>query len=232
MPPVDGVIHDIGYQRYSGPRLGRGYALRSLYVHGVRTAYGFGRSAKAKIFPWAIAGIMVLVATIDVAIRARSGIMPITYLDYPANLAVPVLFFVAATAPELVSRDLRNKVLPLYFSRPLRRSDYAWAKLAALITAIFALIAVPMGLIYVCGLFTVSGWPAMRHETWNFLGGLGLAGIYAIVFGALGLVIASLFGRRMVLVVWTPRGPTRHIISFGKANDREKAKYKDGMGGP
>jgi ABC-2 type transport system permease protein len=47
-----GVIHDIGYQRYTGPRLGRGYAIRSLYLHSLRTAFGLGRSAKAKIFPW------------------------------------------------------------------------------------------------------------------------------------------------------------------------------------
>ena len=30
---------------------------------------------------------------------------------------------------------------------------------------------------------------------------------------------------RMVIVCWTPRGDTRHIISMRKANDREKAHY-------
>ncbi len=32
-------------------------------------------------------------------------------------------------------------------------------------------------------------------------------------------------GSRMVIVCWTPRGDTRHIISMRKANDREKARY-------
>ena len=54
-----GVIHDIGYQRYRGPRLGRGYAARSLYLHSLRTAFGLGRSAKAKVFPWLIVGIVL-----------------------------------------------------------------------------------------------------------------------------------------------------------------------------
>jgi len=31
---------------------------------------------------------------------------------------------------------------------------------------------------------------------------------------------------RMVIVCWTPRGETRHIISMRKANDREKARYR------
>jgi hypothetical protein len=31
---------------------------------------------------------------------------------------------------------------------------------------------------------------------------------------------------RMVIVCWTPRCNTRHIISMRKANDREKARYR------
>ena len=41
-----------------------------------------------------------------------------TYRPDLRNLVLPV--FVAVQAPELVSRDLRSRVLPLYFSRPLR----------------------------------------------------------------------------------------------------------------
>jgi uncharacterized DUF497 family protein len=32
---------------------------------------------------------------------------------------------------------------------------------------------------------------------------------------------------RMIVVVWTPRGMARHIISMRKANDREQASYKE-----
>lgn len=51
MSEPTGVIHDIGYQRYTGPRLGRRHVFGALYLHGLRTAFGLGRSAKAKIFP-------------------------------------------------------------------------------------------------------------------------------------------------------------------------------------
>src|SRR5215471_19202624 len=115
---TDSVIHDIGYQRYAGERLGAGYAMRSLYIHGLRSVYGFGRSAKAKIFPWAIVALLSAVAIIDIAVRAQTNnqIRPFTYLQYTdPPLAVLFLFFTAVAAPELVSRDLRNKVLPLYF---------------------------------------------------------------------------------------------------------------------
>jgi uncharacterized DUF497 family protein len=38
------------------------------------------------------------------------------------------------------------------------------------------------------------------------------------------ITVGYLYGR-MVIVVWTPRGDARHVISMRKANDREKARY-------
>ena len=35
---------------------------------------------------------------------------------------------------------------------------------------------------------------------------------------------------RMVVLVWTPRGDARHIISMRKANDREQRRYEDRLG--
>jgi uncharacterized DUF497 family protein len=32
---------------------------------------------------------------------------------------------------------------------------------------------------------------------------------------------------RMVMIVWTPRGEARHVISMRKCNDREKAIYQE-----
>jgi uncharacterized DUF497 family protein len=32
---------------------------------------------------------------------------------------------------------------------------------------------------------------------------------------------------RMVIVLWTPRGDTRHVISMRKANEREQRLYSD-----
>ncbi|WP_237476895.1 BrnT family toxin [Lichenibacterium dinghuense] len=35
---------------------------------------------------------------------------------------------------------------------------------------------------------------------------------------------------RMVIVVWTPRGEARHVISMRKADGREQARYADRFG--
>jgi ABC-2 type transport system permease protein len=193
-----GAIHDIGYQRYSGIRLGRSYARRSLFVHGVRTAFGLGRSGKAKIFPWFAASILLLMAVIVVVLRSQTGRLAIAYFDFPERGALLVLIFLAAVAPELVSRDLRSKVLPLYFSRPLSRSDYTWAKLAALITSVFLILAVPMLLIFLGGAFSLHGTHVIWREFTDFLGGLCSAAVAAILYSAVALLIASLIPRRML----------------------------------
>ena len=64
------VIHDIGYQRYDGMRLGRLYVFGSLFAHGLRTAFGLGRSFKAKIFPWLVTGVVCVIAVVLMAVRA------------------------------------------------------------------------------------------------------------------------------------------------------------------
>jgi uncharacterized DUF497 family protein len=40
----------------------------------------------------------------------------------------------------------------------------------------------------------------------------------------------GLLGRRLVMVVWTPRGAIRHVISMRKCNAREKAHYQAHLG--
>jgi ABC-2 type transport system permease protein len=194
----NGVIHDIGYQRYGGVRLGRAYAFRSLYSHGVRAAFGLGRSAKAKIFPWIVVGIGFLIATVVTAIRGQGGPPVLGYAGYPVAMFFLIIIFNAVVAPELVSRDLRNGILPLYFSRPLTRSDYALAKLAALVTANFLMLAGPQLLMFIGGSFTLPDAAAVWDEFGDLAAGLAVSAMFALLCGSLSLLIASFFGRRAV----------------------------------
>lgn len=193
---AESVIHDIGYQRYRGPRLGRAYAARSLFVHGLRASFGLGRSAKAKIFPWIVIGLVGAIGLI-VAVAKAQGADEVTYQDLPQMASILILIFVAVVAPELVSRDLRNSLLPLYFSRPIRRSDYVLAKWASLVTASWLLLAGPQILIFAAGAFGGSeGMTGVWHEFRGLLGGFVVSAIYAVIFSSLALLIASIASRR------------------------------------
>jgi ABC-2 type transport system permease protein len=197
MSAETGVIHDIGYRRYTGRRLGRAQIVRALYWHSLRSAFGLGRGAKAKIVPVIVFAIMCLPAIASAVAVANGNPRLVPYDTYVFQLRVVLMIiFVAAQAPELVSRDLRSHVLPLYFCRPLRRMDYPLAKLAAFITACLAIIGIPLLLLYL-GTVAQSHSPhAIWSQTRALIPGLLVGLMWAVLLAAIGLALASLSGRR------------------------------------
>jgi ABC-2 type transport system permease protein len=197
-PRANGVIHDIGYQRYAGPRLGRRYVARSMYVHGLRTAYGFGRNARAKILPVGLFALSCVAAVILVVISTQLAKPLIDYVGIADTFSYVAIVFAAVVGPELVSRDLRNNLLPLYFSRPVTRTDYALTKLAALASAVFALLAAPMLIMFLGIAFSSpAGIGGLPGEAGKFLLGLLSAAIHAALFTAIAVPLAALTGRRV-----------------------------------
>lgn len=195
--PPSGVIHDIGYRKYDGPRLGRRQVTRALFAQSLRGAYGLGRSARAKVLPMLLLGVMCLPAFIITVIAnvtsSITGELPLAYSRYAVVTQGILTIFVAAQAPASLSRDLRFKTVPLYFSRPLERSDYVLAKFAGLATALFLLLTAPLLIMYVGAL--LAEFPVGR-ETGDVLLALVGAAVFAVVFAGVGLVIASLTPRR------------------------------------
>jgi ABC-2 type transport system permease protein len=194
-----GVIHDIGYRSYDGQRLGRAAIVRALTWHSLRAAFGLRRGVKAKIIPVTTFVVMCLPAVVNAAAVALSGdhSRQVSYDTYTASLRVLVLVaFLAAQAPELVSRDLRSHVLPLYFARPIRRADYPLAKLAAFFLACLIMIEVPLLLLYLGTVSQVHGGSAIWAQTRALIPGLLLGVAWAAVLSGLGLLLASFTGRR------------------------------------
>lgn len=190
-----GAIHDIGYRHYDGPRLGPGYVARSLFVHSLRGAFGLGRSARTKVMPLLLLAVMVVPAVIIVAVVVITGEskLPVEYTAYAVHLQVVVTVFVASQAPQSVSRDLRYRVIALYFSRPLSRHAYVRAKLLAMWSALFVLIGLPVLALYVGALLAeMPLWANTRHAAVGVVG----AAVFAVVLGSVGLVIAAFTPRR------------------------------------
>lgn len=49
-------------------------------------------------------------------------------------------------------------------------------------------------------------------------------------YGEARFVTVGLLHERMVVMVWTPRGEARRIISMRKANEREQDRYRHRLG--
>ncbi len=194
------VIHDIGYKPYTGTRLGRGHILRSLYWFSLRSAFGFGRGARARIIPLTTFAVMMLPAAVSIyKVASIGGELPVPYTHYAYNTSLLFIVFVAVSAPELVSRDLRHHTLPLYFSRPLRRADYPLAKLLALATAIVLFEALPLLAMYLGTVASATSGSGVWDQTTDLVPGLLVALAYGAAFAPLTLLIASFTGRRAMV---------------------------------
>lgn len=188
-------IHNIGYRGYDGPRLGRAYARRSLYSQSLRGAYGLGRSVKSKVLPMLLFVVICVPALImvAVAVATKAKDLPVEYTRYAIIMQAVIGLYVASQAPQSVSRDLRFKTVPLYFSRPIETVDYVRAKYAALASAIFILTAAPLLVLYVGALLAKLDF---AHQTKGFAEGLVSVAVLSLLFSGISLVIAALTPRR------------------------------------
>lgn len=194
-----GTIYDIGYQHYDGARLGRPYAVWSLFVHGLGAVFAVGRGFKAAVIPLVLGAAAILPAAFQALATAYTdgAVELFTYSNYFINVSMVFAFFCAARAPELMSTDQRTRALVLYFSRALHREDYVLAKALALIASVLFLTATPL-LILFAGhvLASTDLWGAFlaeAHELWPILAS---SLMMALMLGTLACAIASLTPRR------------------------------------
>jgi ABC-2 type transport system permease protein len=190
-----GVIHDIGYRHYDGPRLGRFAIWQALVVSSLRHAYGLGRSGKSKVMPILLLAVMVVPVAIIVGIETalKFDKPPLTQVEYIFFLQAVIALYLASQAPQLFSRDLRYRSIVLYLARPPRRTDYALAKLTSLVLALMILMGLPMVILYAGALLAKFDFTDMTKQ---FLSGLVAALLLAILLAAIGGLIAATTPRR------------------------------------
>lgn len=190
-----GAIHDIGYRHYDGPRLGRAYIVRSLFGHGLRSAFGIGRTAKSKLFPFALLGAILLPALVLVAVTNVGNLdaLPLPYAQYVMVTQAVIALFAAVAGPQLFSRDLRFNTIGLYFSRPPERPHYVGAKFLALTAAIAILTCLPLVILFVGAL--LAGL-SVGSQVGDFILAVVGAILLSIVFAAIAALIASVTTRR------------------------------------
>jgi ABC-2 type transport system permease protein len=203
-----GSIYDLGYQGYDGPRLGRPAAIRALFWHTVRSCYGIGRGGKAKIAPLALGALALLPAVVGVgiaALAAQAGeagsileaSSPIRYESYHGMISTLVILFCAIQAPELLGRDQRYGVLPVYFSRALARLDYAVAKIVGLVASLLVLVLAPYLVLFLGRVFVAPDPIAgLARELPNLLPLLGQAFLTSALLGSISMAISAFTPRR------------------------------------
>jgi ABC-2 type transport system permease protein len=195
-----GRIYDLGYQRYTGPRQGRGRALMALFRFSLRRAWAIGRPFRSKIIPWGLLVIALIPALIALGIAAlvSEGFSPIHYENYYELISILILLFCTSVAPELVCPDQRQRVVTLYFSRALSRPDYVLAKLGALLAALLAMALLPQAILFAGNaLASKDSLHYVRDNLDKVPRILAAALLVSLYFGSISLAIAAHTTRRI-----------------------------------
>ena len=205
---LDGsTIHDLGYRRYSGPRVGASGAWSALYSQSLRAMFGLGRPAKAKVIPTLVLAVTMLPSlAVVTAASASNGQVPIQYGRLVEGQLFMFVLFLAAQTPEVLSRDQQHRLLPLLFTRDVSRTSYATARFLAIYSAMFIVALAPLLLLYV-GQIGIAKDPALAFRTmgdrlWPVL---AQATLSALAFTGIGAALAA----------WTPRRAYATAAIFG-----------------
>lgn len=204
-----GVIHDIGYRPYTGPRQGRWGIVGGLLRHGALSTFGFGRSARSKVLPFGLLVVTLVPAIVFVGILSFIGMDAelLNYAGYQQITSGFVALFVAAQAPVLFTRDLRSGAISLYLARPLGPALFALVRWASLVLAILAFVITPLLVMFVGGL---GAGASFTDELPDLLVALAGAVLLAVLLATVGATAASVTMRRGLAV-----GGTIVVLIFG-----------------
>lgn len=203
MSERSGVIHDIGYRPFTGRRQSTGAIAWSLYLTSLRHCFGLGRSGKSKVMPWLVAAMLLIPALVLAGLLLQLNKMSLSdqanlfaplanYFGFPYWTQLLITIFAAAQAPVLFARDLRYRTIVLYFARPLSRTAYVLMRLAALATALFAVVAIPLTIWYAAALST-----DVNHgeHTKNYLSAIVGVAILALLLAAFAGMVSAITTR-------------------------------------
>ena len=194
-----GEVFDLGYQHYSGPREGRMRARKALWVNGVRTALGLGRSTLAKALPALLFVAVMTPALVAVLIASVADVDAdlVDHAEYYRIISVILVLFSAIIAPELLCTDRRDGVINLYLVRPLTTTDYVAGRWLAFLSVTLALVLFGQ-VVLLIGLTLAADEPLDHlRDNWLDIPRFLLGGLVVAVFTTtLPLAVAAFTTRR------------------------------------
>lgn len=161
------AVYKRGYVRYQGEIKGR----RQRFL--VLPRYAFRRMFRQRltilvllvslIYPLLCTAFIYLVNSTDLLKQFGIPVQELFAIDsrffmYFFNVqSVFAVFLAALTGPGLISPDLTNNALPLYFSRPLSRADYVVGRLIAPVTLLSLITWIPGLLLFLLQVAVTGG---------------------------------------------------------------------------
>ncbi len=224
-------IIDQGYQHWSGELSGHAWRWLTIARHGVRVGMKESKVRLVILVAWVpavvLAGALCLWGLFErnsqsfrpfAEILNSIGFGPqvladpktfrldfwtICYSKFMATELFVAMILMLLVGRQLISQDLRFNALPLYFSRPLRRSDYFIGKLGVIGGFLGMVIIVPSLIAYVLGMACSLDVTILRDTFPLLLSVIAYGVVIAVSAGTLILALSALSrNSRIVGLFW------------------------------
>ena len=183
-------IFNARYERYKGPLLST--RTRFLVITGTEIRRLWKEKWVRRFF--ILASMPVIGFAIQLFVAARTGTSVDADRMY-TNLFTFEAFFVAlmmaAFGASMIARDVNNRALTLYFTRPLDVDQYLWGKLTAAAAAILGVTLAP-GLFLALARMSLSPGADLATFAWDAVRLAGVSAVNALLVGTLILLLSSL----------------------------------------
>ena len=203
----DARVIDVRFDRYSGERSGRGWAVWSLARWSALRSMGARRGWKAKLIPIALILIAFAPAFVVLGLRALfPGVVDnlgdaLPFSNYQDMISIVILVFAVVITPELLCPDRRDRTLTLYFSTAVSRFEYVLGKFLAAALPLLALTLVPLVFLYLGNVVFATHPVGYIQDHAGDIARIVVGGVVvAVFFASVGLAVASLTSRRAFAV--------------------------------
>lgn len=189
-------IHDLGYRTFKGKIGGRLDRIWAIFAQD----FGFRIRQRTTIILLVLCYVMGIMPTIlftyvmiSFAIVAGEGAPTEIFSIFFSLLFIWVVIFTTVIGSPMISTDLKNNAVMLYFSRPLTKEDYFLGKFLTLFVLILFVTLIPAMIMSV----TIAGLATEELKLYMDVGKVILtlntvAVLIAVVFSAIALFISSL----------------------------------------
>lgn len=250
-------IFDQGYQHWSGKLSGHAWRWLTIARHGVRTGMTHRFVRLYLIISWLPALLLATLLCLWGMVERKSDvIVPLVeslrildkqVLADPHHYRVEIwtlcfsyflqcevylsMILILLVGPNLISQDLRFNALPLYLSRPLRRSDYFLGKLGVIGAFIGMVVVVPAVAAYLLGLLFSLDITILRDTLPLLLYSIAYGVLIALSAGSLILAFSSLSrNSRYVALIWLAfflgSGSIAAVLEGVDREQRQHAGYR------
>src|SRR5438445_4798143 len=139
-------IHDQGYRRYGGNRAPRGQAWMVIARAGIRTFFAkkaFLGLLLASWLPFIVRSVQIYATANFPQTRDILAVKAETFRQFFDVQGIFVFFITVYVGAGLIANDRRANALQIYLSKPLKRAEYVFGKLAILMAFLLLVTWVP-----------------------------------------------------------------------------------------